>query len=114
MYRYPIKLIKVVDGDTVDVEIDLGFNISFRERVRLYGINAYELREEKGPEAKQFVQGWFSNGDKFVMESHEYNARGKYGRILGTFYRDSEEPSLNKLLVENELAKVNFYKLILE
>jgi len=92
MYEYKSKLIRVVDGDTVDCMIDLGFDIKVRKRVRLAGINAPESRtknlEEKkrGLAAKERVIELLNssnNNDEFIIRT-EYDRSGKYGRVIGT------------------------------
>lgn len=109
MYEYRCTLLKVIDGDTVDVSIDLGFDHSFRARVRLYGIDTPELRtkdkEEKkrGKEAAEFVKGWFAAEGGTVILRSFYDRHGKFGRILGTFFNNSS--SLNKELLTLGLAK---------
>ncbi len=75
-YEYKAKLIKVVDGDTLDVQIDLGFNIFQNIRVRLLGVNTpetYGVKKEsieykKGMKAKQFVINYFEGVDKFIVK----------------------------------------------
>jgi micrococcal nuclease len=86
MYTYKAKLDRVIDGDTIDVNIDLGFDISVHKRVRLAGIDTPESRtrdlEEKkrGLAAKDRLIDILSKGD-LVVESKEV---GKYGRVLGS------------------------------
>jgi micrococcal nuclease len=99
MYEYKVKeVIKVVDGDTVDVVIDLGFYLSIKKRVRLLGINAPESRtrdlseKKKGLEAKARLKEMCESD--LVLQCH---GLGKYGRVLGEFFVDGK--SLNKLLV---------------
>ena len=91
MYEYRCKIDRVVDGDTVDVDIDLGFGISLRkERVRLYGIDTPECRtrdlEEKkyGLAAKSFVQDLLPVGSMQTLRTRK-DDKGKFGRILGEF-----------------------------
>ena len=106
MYEYKCKLVKVVDGDTVDVDIDLGFDVWLRkQRIRLYGVNAPESRtrdleeKKKGLEAKAYTLEMLSRNDgKFTVKSHGV---GKYGRLLGEIFIEGEEKSLNELLIEN-------------
>ena len=87
MYIYKAKLDRVVDGDTVDANIDLGFDITIHKRIRLAGIDTPESRtrdlEEKarGLAAKDKLIELLGDGE-FVLESKEV---GKYGRVLGTF-----------------------------
>ncbi len=91
MYEYPCKIIKVIDGDTADVDIDLGFGVWLKnQRIRFYGIDTPESRtsdaEEKkyGLVAKAFVQQHLPKGGKSTLITHK-DAVGKYGRILGEF-----------------------------
>ena len=100
MYEYKVKFLRVVDGDTVDGVIDLGFNVSLRERVRLYGINAPETRlqrsikdikerqaeKERGLKAKARLKELLAEAEKqpegLYIETF-LDKKGKYGRILG-------------------------------
>ena len=118
MYEYKVsKVVKVVDGDTVDVILDLGFGLFKKERVRLAGIDTPEkrtrdLREKKlGYDATHYAEDWFSNAsgeyvdDIIVTTSKD----GKYGRMLGKFYRRKKEfPQasycLNEQIVEDGYA----------
>ena len=91
MFEYRCKRIKVVDGDTIDVDIDLGFGVWLRnQRVRLYGIDTPESRtrdlEEKkyGLAAKEFLTKWTGAGE-LTIKTHK-DERGKFGRILGEIY----------------------------
>jgi len=89
MYTYSAKLDRVVDGDTIDVVIDLGFDVFIKKRVRLVGIDTPECRtrdlEEKarGLAAKDRVKAILKENIKFVLESTEL---GKYGRVLGKIH----------------------------
>jgi len=94
MYRYKCVVKRVVDGDTVDVDIDLGFGIwQHGERVRIHGIDTPESRtrdkvEKKyGLLAKKFVQSYLKVGSSqtLVTEKPGDDAKGKFGRILGKF-----------------------------
>ena len=92
MYQYKAKLIKIVDGDTVDALIDCGFSTFKKERIRLYGIDAPESRtrdkEEKkrGLAAKARLTELIEDGkDEFIVET-SIDKKGKYGRLLGTLY----------------------------
>ena len=92
MYEYRCKVIRVIDGDTVDVDIDLGFGVWLhKERVRVYGIDTPESRtrdkEEKkyGLAAKKYVQDFLS-GSTVLLITKKYDAKGKFGRILGDFH----------------------------
>lgn len=103
MYQYKAKLIRVVDGDTVDALIDCGFSTFKKERIRLYGINAPESRtrnkEEKkrGLAAKARLKELIKEGkNKFMVET-KIDKKGKYGRLLGTLFslNHKDEASLN-------------------
>ena len=108
MYEYAVKEItKVIDGDTVDVVIDLGFNLSKKERVRLAGIDTPESRtrdtEEKvfGLEAKAYLKTRLEGCEKLIVKTEK---DGKYGRMLGWFYSYEEETSINIEMVEKGYA----------
>ncbi len=114
MYEYRVDIRRVVDGDTVDVDIDLGFGIWMKnERIRLYGIDTPESRtrdkEEKkyGLAAKMFLENMLD--DNIIMKTNK-DAEGKFGRILGSFWRTSTfaEQSVNDYLVEKHHA-VRYY-----
>ena len=116
MYEYSAKVRRVVDGDTVDVDIDLGFGIIYaNQRIRLYGIDTPESRtrdlvEKKfGYAAKEFLTAML--GKDCVLRTHK-DGVGKYGRILGEFIVwDSETDSyrsVNKIMVDKHLA-VEYY-----
>tara|TARA_R110000824_G_scaffold145962_4_gene314586 strand:+ start:6171 stop:6557 length:387 start_codon:yes stop_codon:yes gene_type:complete len=105
-YNYPAKLLRVVDGDTADAMIDLGFNIWVKKRIRFMGVDTWECRtrnleeKKKGLAAKAYVKDLLENSDdgKFLIKSHGV---GKYGRVLGELFVKGEEKSVNELLVEN-------------
>ena len=109
MYTYKISLLKVVDGDTIDAEIDLGFDIKVKKRIRFMGINAPESRtkdlEEKarGLAAKDRVKQLLDGCDNIQLKSHGI---GKFGRCLGEIMLDTVDgqerltlESLNKILI---------------
>ena len=105
LYHYRSTVDRVVDGDTIDVILDLGFDISLKERVRLVGINTPESRtrdlEEKarGLAAKDFVCQWLLEeaGNNPIIETLK-DKTGKFGRILGRVINDEGE-CLNDILV---------------
>jgi micrococcal nuclease len=91
-YKYNVKIKKVVDGDTVDIDIDLGFGVWLhKERVRIMGIDTPESRTsdkvEKlfGLAAKEALKSLLPIGSMQVLVIDEYDAKGKFGRILGDF-----------------------------
>ena len=103
---YSAKLQRVVDGDTCDALIDLGFDTWVKKRIRFYGVDTWESRtrnkEEKvkGLAAKAYVKDLLENSDegKFVLKSYGV---GKYGRVLGELFVKGNEQSVNELLKEN-------------
>lgn len=91
MYEYKIKsLNKVVDGDTVDITVDLGFGVFMDQRIRLNGVNTPESRtkdkeeKKKGLAAKSFVEFQLSSLEDVILKTFK-DRPGKYGRILGDF-----------------------------
>lgn len=106
MYKYRVDVTRVVDGDTVDVDIDLGFGMTYKkQRVRLYGIDTPESRtrdlvEKKyGKAAKKFLQEKIESAEVVTLYSHD---KGKFGRILGELFIDgSNDLSLNQLMINN-------------
>ena len=90
MYEYNSKILRIVDGDTIDVDIDLGFGVWIhKERVRLEGIDTPESRtkdlEEKkfGLLSKEYVRGLLPVGSIVKLVCKSYDSKGKFGRILG-------------------------------
>lgn len=90
MYEYRVEIVKVVDGDTVDVDIDLGFGVWLKkERVRLFGIDTPESRtrdlveKKHGLAAKDFLVKEMEEADDVILATNK-DAEGKFGRILGT------------------------------
>jgi len=107
MYEYKVtRLLGVIDGDTIDVQIDLGFDVSFTSRVRLNGIDTPESRtsdakEKKyGLEAKEWLKHRLESAKKIVIRTEKSDSSEKYGRILGTLVIDDESTSLNDQLVK--------------
>ena len=116
MYEYRCTVVKIVDGDTVDVDIDLGFGIWMRkERIRLLGIDTPESRtrdkEEKkyGLAAKKYLTGMLNDEGGIVLKTKK-DAEGKFGRILGELWRttDYADKSINQYLVDEHHA-VQYY-----
>ena len=105
-YEYSAKLVRVVDGDTCDALIDLGFDTWVKKRIRFMGVDTCESRtrnleeKEKGLAAKAYVKDLLENSDegKFLLKSHGV---GKYGRVLGELFVKGHETSINELLKEN-------------
>ena len=103
---YSAKVVRVVDGDTADAMIDLGFDTWVKKRIRFFGVDTWESRtrdleeKKKGLAAKEFVKKLLENSDegKFLLKSHGV---GKYGRVLGELFVKGNEKSVNELLKEN-------------
>jgi len=113
MYEYRCKILRVVDGDTVDVDIDLGFGVwMHKQRIRMYGIDTPESRtrdlvEKKyGLMAKEIVKKFVPEGSMQTLIT-EKDKSGKFGRILGKFR--VHEPHLDKWVILNEFMVDNHY-----
>jgi micrococcal nuclease len=111
MYIYRVKKITgVVDGDTIDVDIDLGFNVSFSQRVRLAGIDTPESRTsdkfEKtlGLEAKEYLKSKLKDAKEVIIKTEKPDSSEKYGRILGWLYIDGDTVSVNDHMIEDGYA----------
>jgi micrococcal nuclease len=111
MYEYRVKkVLKVVDGDTIDVDIDLGFNVSYTQRVRLAGIDTPESRtkdlKEKalGLESKDYLSKQLKDALTVVIKTEKPDSTEKYGRILGWIYINQDIKSLNELMIEQGYA----------
>ena len=107
MYEYDCRIKRVVDGDTVDVDIDLGFG-TWRcgERIRLYAVDTPECRTRDAQEkaagllAKKFVEDALHVGGTYRLQTKE---KGKFGRYLGTIKIDGEL-TINAALISENLA----------
>jgi micrococcal nuclease len=111
MYEYRVKNVtKIVDGDTIDVVIDLGFDISFSSRVRLAGIDTPESRtkdlKEKalGLESKDYLKKRLEQATNIIIRTEKVNSTEKYGRILAWLYLDGETKSVNHEMIEKGYA----------
>lgn len=116
MYEYKAVVVKVIDGDTVDVDIDLGFNVWLKkQRIRLYGIDTPESRTRDKVEkmfgnlAKAKVLDFCPIGSNIVLQTKTDGSRGKYGRILGELVT-LDGTNVNTFLVENNYAVTYFGK----
>ena len=116
MYEYRCKVVHIVDGDTVDVDIDLGFGVWMKkQRIRMYGIDTPESRtrdlvEKKyGLAAKEFLTGMLNDKAGITLKTHK-DKEGKFGRILGELWRttDYADQSINEHMVEQNHA-VEYY-----
>lgn len=111
MYEYRVKKItNVVDGDTIDVDIDLGFSVSFSQRVRLAGIDTPESRttdkfeKSLGLEAKEYLKSKLKDAKVVVIKTEKPDSSEKYGRILGWLYVDGDTISINDHMIEDGYA----------
>jgi micrococcal nuclease len=106
VYEYNCKVKRVVDGDTVDVLIDLGFDIAYASRVRLYGIDTPESRtrdkdeKARGFISKDFLKSWLDKGSVVIRTRKD--KKGKFGRILGEMVVD--DININELMIEEHHA----------
>jgi len=107
MYKYKVEVTRVVDGDTVDVDIDLGFGMCYKkQRVRLMGIDTPESRtrdlEEKfyGKQSKKFLSSALE-GKVVTLLSHD---KGKFGRIIGELFVEGNDMSVNQLMIRENHA----------
>ena len=108
MHEYKSKVTKVVDGDTIKCDIDLGFDIVLsNQTIRLYGIDTPESRtkdlEEKfyGNISKQFLNDYCPKGSYITLRTH-LDKKGKFGRILGEIIVN--KVNLNEQMIEENLA----------
>ena len=111
MYEYRVKeVLKVVDGDTIDVDIDLGFNVSYTQRVRLAGIDTPESRttdlKEKalGLEVKEYLKHMLDDAEDIVIQTEKPDSSEKYGRILGWLFINDDDTSLNEKMINEGYA----------
>lgn len=112
LYQYKVKeILKVVDGDTVDVIIDLGFDVFLEKRVRMAGVNAPESRtrnleeKAKGLKTKAWLIEKFNTDKQIIIETSLDNQYGKFGRVLGTFYVGDSLMSVNLEMLSEGLAR---------
>jgi micrococcal nuclease len=111
MYEYYVRKVdNVVDGDTIDVLIDLGFDILFQSRVRLAGIDTPESRtkdlKEKalGLESKEYLKKNLKDAKSVVIKTEKMDSSEKYGRILGWVYVNGDTESLNDKMINDGYA----------
>ena len=107
MYEYKCNITRVVDGDTVDAEIDLGFDIVYKSRVRLYGIDTPESRtrdldeKARGKLAGKYLSDAILHADDLLIQT-KLDKKGKFGRVLGVIVADGVD--LNQAMIDNYLA----------
>jgi len=111
MYEYRAKVIRVIDGDTLKVDIDLGFTLHIQQTVRLYGINCPETRtkdvkeKEKGLMAKYWIEQLLLNKEIIIQTKLEKNTKefDSFGRVLATIIYN--EVNINEDMVKRGYAK---------
>jgi micrococcal nuclease len=111
MYEYYVRKVdNVVDGDTIDVLIDLGFDILFQSRVRLAGIDTPESRTKDlaekalGIESKEYLKKYLKDAKSVVIKTEKMDSSEKYGRILGWVYVNGDTESLNDKMINDGYA----------
>ena len=112
LFHYQAEIVRVVDGDTVDAFVDLGFDMHSKQRVRLYGINTPEVRTRNLEEKKAGLAASArlnellnANKNRCVIRT-SLDKKGKYGRVLGTIYVD--DININEMLLSEGHAKEYF------
>jgi len=111
MYTYQCNTIRVIDGNTVDAIIDLGFNVTIRQRIKLYGVNVEDIRSHdesakaKALHSKNRLADLI--GSEFICETI-VNKRGKAGRVMGKLYSinpDGSQVDINQQLIDEGYAE---------
>ena len=110
-YIYRIKSVgRVVDGDTIDADIDLGFDISLTKRIRLAGIDTPESRtkdlkeKELGIDAKNWLKHRLEDADDIIIRTELPDSTEKYGRIIGHLFINGQDESLNNQMITEGYA----------
>ena len=109
MYTYFVQSVdRVVDGDTIDISIDLGFDLTKKERVRLAGIDTPEKRtkdqkeKEMGYQATEFLEMHLMEAKKLTVKTEK---EGKFGRMLGWLYKsETDTTSINQIMIDKGYA----------
>ena len=97
MYEYKAKIERVVDADTIDVSIDLGFDVWTKQRVRVAGLNAAEKNTQEGKNAIEYAKTVLKHGMEVLLRSHQ-DKREKFGRYLAEIWITKDESYNEKLL----------------
>ena len=101
-YTYAATVLRWVDGDTVDLIVDVGFHVAVNGRFRLYGIDTPERGQANYVEARRFAQSLTPEGSEVIVKT--YAITEKYGRFLADIYPPHSSASVNEALVAAELA----------
>lgn len=111
-YQYWAKVIKVIDGDTIDCEVEIGFELTFKARIRLYGIAAPEiygvkknsLEYKNGVNSKKYLESLIPKNKWVEITVHQSAKREKYGRWLAVVY--DGKVNINNEMVDKKHAEV--------
>ena len=111
MYTYRVKSInRIIDGDTIDVTIDLGFSININQRIRVAGIDSPEKRTRNiaekalGLDATEWMTKHLENASDLIIKTAVEGSMGKYGRVLGWLFIGNSEVSLNEKMIAEGFA----------
>lgn len=109
MYKYKIsQIIRVIDGDTVEAIIDLGFNIHLKQNIRLSNINAPTIRtldeevKKYGLRAKEKLEEYINTGESIIVATQKPRENDKYGRVLGELYVEGHSLTASEYLLANQ------------
>jgi micrococcal nuclease len=109
-YWYKAKILKVIDGDTVDAMVDLGFDVHHKIRIRLYGVNTPESRtsdaaeKQLGLKAKAFTQDWCTRHPEVYLQT-VVDKNEKYGRVLAELYSSNDIHNIKTACLNNEIKE---------
>jgi micrococcal nuclease len=113
MYQYKISnILRVIDGDTVEATLDLGFNIHLKQTIRLTNIDAPSIRtldeevKKYGLRAKEKLEEYLKTGDRLIVATQNPNRTEKFGRVLGELYVDGNSLTASEYLFANQYAWV--------
>lgn len=105
LHEYSCEVTRVIDGDTMEVEIDLGFNLTYNTTLRLLGVDTHELNgeeQEKALEEKDFVKDWVKNQESIVVRTIEHDSFGRWlAYVKGRSSVEDKTRVLNKELLDN-------------
>ena len=114
MYEYKVKITRVIDGDTVDADVDLGFDLFVKDRIRLMAIDTPESRTRNKSEKilglaskKRLKELCAMHKGKIILKTSK-EGKGKFGRILGSIYAEGSEVSFNDILISEGHARPYF------
>jgi micrococcal nuclease len=113
MYQYKISnILRVIDGDTVEATLDLGFNIHLKQTIRLTNIDAPSIRtldeevKKYGLRAKEKLEEYLKTGDRIIVATENPNKTEKFGRVLGEVYVEGNNLTASEYLFSNQYAWV--------